>query len=157
MNIQIYIVRQEWHWIKIFLEDGSWLKPPPSYPPIAGPGSQSSHNLEDFTRMEEDNSEYGPVLSLTEFVRKFHLNNWDTSIPLIIVTIFNENTILKWYFISPRRDLRYIFQAVETWRVLTSYNHFFLRLPDPDLNNIFTWDDNWSNSGEKYIDTTLHR
>lgn len=56
-------------------EDGSWLKPPPSYPPIAGPGSQSSHNLEDFTRMEEDSSEYGPVLSLTEFVRKFHLNN----------------------------------------------------------------------------------
>ena len=103
----------------MFSEDGSWLKPPPSYPPIAGPGSQSSHNLEDFTRMEEDNSEYGPVLSLTEFVRKFHLNNWDTSIPLIIVTIFKENTILKWYFINPRRDLQLYFPSCGELLLLT--------------------------------------
>ena len=45
---------------------------PPSYPPISGPGAQSSHNLEDFIRMEAGASERGPVLSLTEFVRKFH-------------------------------------------------------------------------------------
>ena len=57
---------------KCFPEDGSWLKPPPSYPPISGPGAQSSHNLEDFIRMEAGASERGPVLSLTEFVRKFH-------------------------------------------------------------------------------------
>lgn len=30
-----------------------------------------------------------------------------------------------------------IFQAVES-----SYNHFYLRLPDPDLKSIFTWDFN---------------
>ena len=55
-------------------EDGSWLKPPPSYPCITAP--HTTHNLEEFISMDtvDSESERGPVLSLTEFVKKFHLN-----------------------------------------------------------------------------------
>jgi hypothetical protein len=49
-------------------EDGSWLKPPPPYPCIVSPTSQ--HNLDEFINMET--SGLGEVLSLTEFVKKFH-------------------------------------------------------------------------------------
>jgi len=48
--------------------DGSWLKPPPPYPCIQTPATQ--HNLDDFINMET--SDLGEVLSLTEFVKKFH-------------------------------------------------------------------------------------
>ena len=51
-------------------EDGSWLKPPPTYPPITSPSS--THNLDDFISMDES-SGFGEVLSLTDFVKKFHL------------------------------------------------------------------------------------
>jgi len=46
------------------------LKPPPNYPPIST--SVSTHNLDEFISMEPGES--GEVLSLTEFVKKFHLN-----------------------------------------------------------------------------------
>jgi len=50
-------------------EDGSWLKPPPSYPCIAN--SSTAHNLEEFISMDTSKGD-GEVLSLTEFVKKFH-------------------------------------------------------------------------------------
>ena len=50
-------------------EDGTWLKPPPSYPCIAN--SSTAHNLEEFISMEASKGD-GEVLSLTEFVKKFH-------------------------------------------------------------------------------------
>ena len=56
-------------------EDGSWLKPPPNYPPIASSQSSSPHNLEEYISMEAETG-LGDVLSLTEFVKKFHLNTW---------------------------------------------------------------------------------
>jgi len=49
-------------------EDGSWLKPPPSYPCITS--TVSTHNLDDFINME--NTSIGEVLNLTQFVKKFH-------------------------------------------------------------------------------------
>jgi len=49
-------------------EDGSWLKPPPTYPCIVSPTSQ--HNLDEFINMES--AGLGQVLSLTDFVKKFH-------------------------------------------------------------------------------------
>jgi len=54
-------------------EDGTWLKPPPSYPPIKGEKAGSDHNLDTFISMDKSEGQ-GDVLSLTEFVRKFHLN-----------------------------------------------------------------------------------
>lgn len=51
-------------------EDGSWLKPPPLYPCISSANSQ--HNLDEFIGMEDGG--LGEVLSLTEFVKKFHKN-----------------------------------------------------------------------------------
>jgi len=54
-------------------EDGSWLKPPPNYPPITSSQSSSPHNLEEYISMEAETG-LGDVLSLTEFVKKFHLN-----------------------------------------------------------------------------------
>jgi len=52
-------------------EDGSWLKPPPSYPCITAP--HTTHNLEEFISMDSS-AGLGEVLSLTEFVKKFHLH-----------------------------------------------------------------------------------
>lgn len=52
-------------------EDGSWLKPPPTYPCIATPTCQ--HNLDEFISMEPS-SGVGEVFNLTDFVRKFHNN-----------------------------------------------------------------------------------
>jgi len=54
--------------------DGSWLKPPPPYPCIQGEKDkeESAHNLEDFISMEPGEGRFGEVLSLTDFVRRFH-------------------------------------------------------------------------------------
>ena len=57
------------------IEDGSWLKPPPNYPPITSSQSSSSHNLDEYISMDS-NTGLGDVFSLTEFVKKFHLNTW---------------------------------------------------------------------------------
>jgi len=63
-------------------EDGTWLKPPPPYPCIQGSDSRSTcstspnglvHNLDQFISMESS-SGFGEVMSLTDFVRKFHLH-----------------------------------------------------------------------------------
>lgn len=63
-------------------EDGTWLKPPPPYPCIQGNDSRSTsstspnslaHNLDQFISMET-NTGFGEVMSLTDFVRKFHLH-----------------------------------------------------------------------------------
>ena len=51
--------------------DGTWMKSPPSYPPISTP--ESSHNLDDFISMESAVG-VGEVLTLTEFVKKFFRN-----------------------------------------------------------------------------------
>merc|ERR1719483_1086250 len=50
-------------------EDGSWLKPPPPYPCILN--SISAHNLDEFISMDASTG-FGEVLSLTDFVKKFH-------------------------------------------------------------------------------------
>jgi hypothetical protein len=52
-------------------EDGSWLKPPPSYPCISSPNSV--HNLDKYISMDVDNDN-GEVYSLTEFVKKFYVH-----------------------------------------------------------------------------------
>lgn len=54
--------------------DGSWLKPPPPYPCIQGEKDkeENEHNLEDFISMEPGEGRFGEVLSLTDFVRRFH-------------------------------------------------------------------------------------
>jgi len=54
--------------------DGSWLKPPPPYPCIQSDGDSTGcdHNLEDFISMEPGEGQFGEVLSLTDFVRRFH-------------------------------------------------------------------------------------
>jgi len=54
-------------------DDGSWLKPPPAYPCISNPSS--AHNLDEFISMD-GSAGFGEVLSLTDFVKKFHLH-WD--------------------------------------------------------------------------------
>jgi len=54
-------------------DDGSWLKPPPTYPCISN--STSAHNLDEFISMDGSTG-YGEVLSLTDFVKKFHLH-WE--------------------------------------------------------------------------------
>jgi hypothetical protein len=51
--------------------DGTWMKPPPSYPPIST--AESVHNLDEFISMEAAVG-VGEVLSLTEFVKKFFRN-----------------------------------------------------------------------------------
>ena len=55
-------------------EDGSWLKPPPPYPCISN--SISAHNLDEFISMDASTG-FGEVLSLTDFVKKFH-QHWDS-------------------------------------------------------------------------------
>ena len=67
-------------------EDGSWLKPPPNYPPIST--SVSTHNLDEFISMEPGES--GEVLSLTEFVKKFHLNTWVLALTWHYCTFYND-------------------------------------------------------------------
>lgn len=54
--------------------DGSWLKPPPPYPCIQDESDKdgSSHNLEQFISMDSGEGTFGEVLSLTDFVRRFH-------------------------------------------------------------------------------------
>ena len=54
-------------------DDGSWLKPPPNYPCISN--SASAHNLDEFISMDGSTG-FGEVLSLTDFVKKFHLH-WE--------------------------------------------------------------------------------
>ena len=106
-------------------EDGSWLKPPPSYAAISSPGSQSEHNLEEFISMDtvDSESERGPVLSLTEFVKKFHLNTWAPHQTLVIIQ--------QWYFIKPS-----VCVAVWRWTDLlqsSSYlNSYHWPSPPPD-------------------------
>jgi hypothetical protein len=49
--------------------DGTWIKPPPSYPPILnGVGS----NLDSFLDMTTPKNEYGEIFSLMELVRRFY-------------------------------------------------------------------------------------
>lgn len=52
-------------------DDGSWLKPPPAYPCISNPSS--AHNLDEFISMD-GSAGFGEVMSLTDFVKKFHLH-----------------------------------------------------------------------------------
>ncbi|CAG0916503.1 unnamed protein product [Notodromas monacha] len=51
-------------------EDGSWLKPPPNYPPIVSQVSQN--NLENFISMNP-NVDLGHVYTLKQLVAQFHV------------------------------------------------------------------------------------
>ncbi|ODN01388.1 Protein N-terminal glutamine amidohydrolase [Orchesella cincta] len=48
--------------------DGTWIKPPPNYPPIFNGVS----NLESFLDMTTPKNEYGEIFSLMELVRRFY-------------------------------------------------------------------------------------
>jgi len=54
--------------------DGSWMKPPPDYPCIST--AEATHNLDEFISMESSSSasSNGDVLSLNDFVKRFHRN-----------------------------------------------------------------------------------
>ncbi|XP_025835216.1 protein N-terminal glutamine amidohydrolase [Agrilus planipennis] len=49
--------------------DGSWIKPPPNYPPICS--ATSSHNMDEYIQMDP-NKGPGQVLNLTQFVQRFY-------------------------------------------------------------------------------------
>ena len=49
------------HIICYYIEDGTWLKPPPSYPPIKGEKAGSDHNLDTFISMDKSEGQ-GDVL-----------------------------------------------------------------------------------------------
>ncbi|XP_050301232.1 protein N-terminal glutamine amidohydrolase isoform X2 [Anthonomus grandis grandis] len=49
--------------------DGTWIKPPPTYPAISS--ANSEHNLEDYIQMDHDKGP-GQVLNLTQFVQRFY-------------------------------------------------------------------------------------
>ncbi|CAG7832030.1 unnamed protein product [Allacma fusca] len=50
-------------------EDGSWIKPPPSYPPICPNGGS---NMEQFLDMTTPKNEFGELFNLMELVRRFY-------------------------------------------------------------------------------------
>lgn len=52
--------------------DGSWMKPPPDYPCIST--AEATHNLDEFISMESSSSGNGEVMSLIDFVKRFHRN-----------------------------------------------------------------------------------
>lgn len=49
--------------------DGTWIKPPPSYPAIKT--ANSTHNLEEYIQMDHSKGP-GQVLNLTQFVQRFY-------------------------------------------------------------------------------------
>nr|CAH7729022.1 unnamed protein product [Callosobruchus chinensis] len=49
--------------------NGTWIKPPPTYPPIRTP--VCAHNLEDYIQMDTSKGP-GQVLTLTQFVQRFY-------------------------------------------------------------------------------------
>ncbi|KAK9752504.1 N-terminal glutamine amidase [Popillia japonica] len=49
--------------------DGSWIKPPPNYPPIST--RNNTHNLEEYIQMDTSKGP-GQVYNLTQFVQKFY-------------------------------------------------------------------------------------
>ncbi|XP_023724329.1 protein N-terminal glutamine amidohydrolase isoform X1 [Cryptotermes secundus] len=49
--------------------DGSWIKPPPDYPPIST--SASTHNLDEFINMDPTKG-VGQVMNLTQLVKTFY-------------------------------------------------------------------------------------
>ena len=51
--------------------DGTWMKPPPSYPPIRT--AETAHNLDDFISMDPSVG-VGEIHSLKEFVARFYRN-----------------------------------------------------------------------------------
>lgn len=52
-------------------EDGTWIQPPPSTPPISTP--ESVHNIDDFISMDPKRG-FGTVYNLQDFVRRFYKN-----------------------------------------------------------------------------------
>lgn len=60
-------------------DDGTWKKPPPSYPII---NSDKEHNLESFISMKDETNhvKFGCVLNLKSFVERFSLKAMSSSI-----------------------------------------------------------------------------
>jgi len=54
--------------------DGTWMKPPPDYPCIST--AEATHNLDEFISMDSSSSGSGngDVMSLNDFVKRFHHN-----------------------------------------------------------------------------------
>lgn len=57
-------------------KDGSWLAPPPSYPPIRS--QKSSNNIQEFISMKQDSTAPGSILTESEFLDSFHYSHSST-------------------------------------------------------------------------------